>query len=126
MVVALVALVFSTTGLADAARHAVVSAIAGHPVSSKPRADGILALGKQQKFPAVGDPHGRQCQGDRRQDGGRKLEAPARPNDRRRRHLVPGINRLSADQRRRRQEQLHLGQQEVRGSRRLAALRLAS
>ena len=31
MVIALIALVFSTTGLADAARHAVISAIAGHP-----------------------------------------------------------------------------------------------
>jgi len=60
MVIALVALVFSTTGLADAARHAVVSAIEGHPVSSKPYPGGILLLGKDRKFtasaiPAVGD-----------------------------------------------------------------------
>src|ERR1019366_4060283 len=41
MVVALVALVLSTTGLADAARRAVVSAFAGHRVSTKPYAGAI-------------------------------------------------------------------------------------
>jgi hypothetical protein len=51
MLVALVALLFSTTGLADAARHAVVSAFAGHPISAKPHADGILLLGRNRKFP---------------------------------------------------------------------------
>jgi hypothetical protein len=56
MIVALVALVFSTTGLADAARHAVASAIGGHPVSSKPRAGAILTLGKNKKFPAAAIP----------------------------------------------------------------------
>ncbi len=56
LVVALVALVFSTTGLADAARKAVVSAIAGHPVSSKPHAGAILVLGKNGKFPASAIP----------------------------------------------------------------------
>ncbi|HEY4428632.1 MAG TPA: hypothetical protein VGN08_10545 [Solirubrobacteraceae bacterium] len=55
-VIALVALVFSTTGLADAARHAVVSAIAGHPISAKPRAGGILLLGKNRKFPPAAIP----------------------------------------------------------------------
>lgn len=52
----LVALVFSTTGLADAARQAVVSAVAGHPVSAKPRAGGLLLLGKNRKFPAAAIP----------------------------------------------------------------------
>ncbi len=52
MVVALIALVLSTTGLADAARHAVISAINGHPIGSKPHAGGILLLGKNKKFPA--------------------------------------------------------------------------
>jgi hypothetical protein len=52
----LVALVFSTTGLADAARHAVTSAIAGHPVSAKPHAGGLLLLGKNRKFPAAAIP----------------------------------------------------------------------
>jgi hypothetical protein len=56
MVIALTALVFSMTGLANAARHAVVSAIAGHPVSSKPRAGGILLLGHNRKFPAAAIP----------------------------------------------------------------------
>jgi len=54
--VAVIALVFSTTGLADAARNAVVSAIAGHPVSTQPRAGGILLLGKNRKFPASAIP----------------------------------------------------------------------
>ena len=56
IVIALIALVFSTTGLADAARHAVVSAVAGHPVSTKPHAGGILLLGKNRKFPAAAIP----------------------------------------------------------------------
>jgi hypothetical protein len=56
MVVALVALVLSTTGLADAARHAVISTFAGHPISSKPHAGGILLLGRNRKFPAAAIP----------------------------------------------------------------------
>jgi len=54
--IALIALVFSTTGLADAARQAVVSAIAGHPVSAVPHAGGILLLGRNRKFPAAAIP----------------------------------------------------------------------
>jgi len=56
MAVALVALVFSTTGLADAARHAVVSAFAGHPVSTKPEPGGVLLLGRNRKFSAAAIP----------------------------------------------------------------------
>jgi hypothetical protein len=56
MAVALVALVLSTTGLADAARHAVVAAIAGHPVSTQPRPGALLALGRNGKFPAAAIP----------------------------------------------------------------------
>ena len=56
MVVALVALVLSTTGLADAARQAVVSAINGHAISNKPHAGGILLLGSNRKFPASAIP----------------------------------------------------------------------
>jgi hypothetical protein len=56
MAVALIALVFSTTGLADAARHAVISAVDGHPVSTKPHAGGLLVLGKNGKFPASAIP----------------------------------------------------------------------
>lgn len=55
-VIALVALVFSTTGLADAARHAVLSSIAGHTVSSHPHANGLLVLGRNGKFPAAAIP----------------------------------------------------------------------
>jgi hypothetical protein len=56
LVIALVALVFSSTGLADAARNAVVSAIAGHPISAQPHAGGILLLGHNRKFPAAAIP----------------------------------------------------------------------
>jgi hypothetical protein len=56
LTIALIALVFSTTGLADAARRAVVSAVAGHPISSKPHAGGVLLLGKNRKFPASAIP----------------------------------------------------------------------
>jgi hypothetical protein len=55
-IIALIALVFSTTGLADAARNAVVASIAGHPISAKPRAGGILLLGGNRKFPAAAIP----------------------------------------------------------------------
>jgi hypothetical protein len=56
MIVALVALVFSTTGLADAARQAVVSAFDGHPISTTPHSGGLLLLGKNRKFPAAAIP----------------------------------------------------------------------
>lgn len=56
MIVALLALVLSTTGLADAARQAVVSAIAGHAVSHRPTSNGILLLGANRKFPASAIP----------------------------------------------------------------------
>jgi hypothetical protein len=56
MLVALIALVFSTTGLANAARHAVVSAVDGHPISTAPHPGGVLLLGKNRKFPASAIP----------------------------------------------------------------------
>jgi hypothetical protein len=56
MAVALVALVLSTTGLADAARSAVISAIDGHPLSTRPHAGGVLVLGRDAKFPAAAIP----------------------------------------------------------------------
>jgi len=56
MVVALIALVFSTTGAADAARHAVIAAIDGHPLSSTPHAGAVLVLGRNGKFPASAIP----------------------------------------------------------------------
>jgi hypothetical protein len=56
MLVALLALTLSMTGLADAARQAVVGFIAGHPVTSTPRAGAVLVLGKNRKFPASAIP----------------------------------------------------------------------
>ncbi|HEY8302994.1 MAG TPA: hypothetical protein VIG42_00250, partial [Solirubrobacteraceae bacterium] len=56
LAISLIALVGSTTGLADAARKAVVSAIAGHPISAQPRPNGLLLLGKNRKFPASAIP----------------------------------------------------------------------
>jgi hypothetical protein len=56
LVIAMLALVLSTTGLADAARHAVRAAIAGHPISKKPKAGALLVLGKNHKFPAAAIP----------------------------------------------------------------------
>jgi len=56
LVIALLALILSTTGLADAARNAVIASIAGHPVTSKPRAGAVLLLGKNRKFPAAAIP----------------------------------------------------------------------
>jgi hypothetical protein len=48
--------VFSTTGLADGARRAVLSAFSGHPVSAKPHPGGVLLLGRNAKFPATAIP----------------------------------------------------------------------
>lgn len=56
MAVALVALVLSMSGLADAARHAVIGALAGHPIVSRPRAGAILLLGRNHRFPASAIP----------------------------------------------------------------------
>jgi hypothetical protein len=73
IVIALIALVFSTTGLADAARQAVVSAIAGHPISTRPHAGGILLLGANRKFPASAIPTVREAS----RVGGRTAEERA-------------------------------------------------
>jgi len=56
LVIALVALVLSMSGLADAARHAIVAAIDGHPITTKPKAGALLVLGKNHKFPASAIP----------------------------------------------------------------------
>jgi hypothetical protein len=56
LVISILALLASTTGLADAARHAFVAAIDGHRVSSKPYPNGLLVLGKNKKFPASAIP----------------------------------------------------------------------
>jgi hypothetical protein len=82
MVVALTALVFSLTGAADAARHAVVAMIAGHPVSSKPRPGGLLTLGRNGKFPISAIPTVAAAQDALKLDG-KKAEAivPTCPPD---------------------------------------------
>lgn len=69
MGVALIALVLSTTGLADAARRAVVGMIAGHPISSKPHAGGLLTLGHDAKFPAAAIPTVATANNARKLDG---------------------------------------------------------
>jgi len=46
----------ASTGLASAARHAIASVIAGHPVSAKPKSGGILLLGRDKRFPASAIP----------------------------------------------------------------------
>jgi hypothetical protein len=56
LVISLVALVFSMTPLADAARREVSAVIAGHAVSSKPRPGVLLTLGRNGKFPAKAIP----------------------------------------------------------------------
>jgi hypothetical protein len=56
LAISILALVGSTTGLASAARRAVVSVIAGHPISTKPRSGGLLLLGKNKKFAAAAIP----------------------------------------------------------------------
>jgi len=79
MAVALAALVLSTTGLADAARQAVVAAVAGHPISARPRAGAILLLGRGGKFPAAAIPTVR----DAARVGGRtaaQLEGTCQPD----------------------------------------------
>jgi hypothetical protein len=59
LAISMLALVMSSTGMADAARHAVEHAVAridGHRVSSKPYAGGVLVLGKNKKFPVAAIP----------------------------------------------------------------------
>lgn len=71
LAISILALVASTTGLADAARRAVVGVIAGHRVSAKPYPNGILVLGKNRKFAASAIPTVRNSQAL----GGKKLAA---------------------------------------------------
>ena len=80
---------------------------------------------QERQVPGLRDPDRQERQPGRREDG-RTARRHLPAGDRRPRHVVPGHRALSADQRRRRQEQLHLGQQGVRGRRRLAAHRRAA
>jgi hypothetical protein len=54
--IAIVSVALSGTGIASAAGHAARDLIDGHPVSAKPRPDGILVLGKDRKLPASAIP----------------------------------------------------------------------
>jgi hypothetical protein len=56
LAISILALVGSGTGLAEAARHAVIAAIDGHRVSAKPYPNGLLVLGRDRKFPAAAIP----------------------------------------------------------------------
>ncbi len=56
LVISLLALILSASGLADAARKAVVHAIDGHTISTKPVPNGLLVLGKNKKFPVSAIP----------------------------------------------------------------------
>ena len=62
LAISILALLASTTGLADAARNAVVAAIDGHRVSAKPYSNGLLVLGRNKKFPAAAIPTVRNAQ----------------------------------------------------------------
>ena len=54
--VAIVSVALSATGIASAAEHAARNIIDGHPVSAKPKPNGILVLGKDRKLPASAIP----------------------------------------------------------------------
>lgn len=56
LAISLLALILSMSGLADAARHALVAAIDGHRIVTKPHAGGLLVLGRDGKFPASAIP----------------------------------------------------------------------
>jgi hypothetical protein len=56
LALSILALVLSMSGLADAARHALVAAIDGHHIVTKPHAGGLLVLGRNGKFPSSAIP----------------------------------------------------------------------
>jgi hypothetical protein len=60
LVISILALILSTTGLADAARHAVGRALSnvidGHKITTRPRPGALLVLGKNGEFPAAAIP----------------------------------------------------------------------
>src|SRR5271157_464370 len=56
LVVSMLALILSASGLADAARKAVIHAIDGHRITTQPYPNALLVLGKNKKFPASAIP----------------------------------------------------------------------
>lgn len=82
LVISLIALMLSTTGLADAARRAVVAAVAGHPISSTPRPGALLVLNRHGKFPAAAIPASGSVRNAKRLDGKTAEQlAPSCPPD---------------------------------------------
>jgi hypothetical protein len=56
LVISILGLVVASSGVADAARQAIVRAIDGHAISAKPHAGGLLLLGRNRKFAASAIP----------------------------------------------------------------------
>jgi hypothetical protein len=56
LVISIISLIVALSPAADAARHAIESVIAGHRVSTRPYANGILLLGRNRKFAASAIP----------------------------------------------------------------------
>jgi hypothetical protein len=56
LAISMLALIGSSTGLAEAAKRAIVQKIDGHRLSSKPYPNGLLTLGKNKKFAAAAIP----------------------------------------------------------------------
>jgi hypothetical protein len=56
LALSVLALVLSMSGLADAARHAILTAIDGHRISARPHPGGLLVLGRDGKFPVSAIP----------------------------------------------------------------------
>jgi hypothetical protein len=56
LAISLLALIGSGTGLAEAAKRAIVQQIDGHRLSSKPYPNGLLTLGKNRQFAAAAIP----------------------------------------------------------------------
>lgn len=54
--VAAVSIALSGTGIASAAGHVALKLIDGHPLSTKPKPNGILVLGRDRKLPAAAIP----------------------------------------------------------------------
>jgi hypothetical protein len=71
LVISILSLVVASSGIADAARHAIASAIDGHPLSTQPHAGGVLLLGRNRKFPSSAIPTVK----DALELNGKKLEA---------------------------------------------------
>jgi hypothetical protein len=56
LVISILGLVVASSGVADAARHAIASAIDGHRISTRPYAGGVLLLGRNREFTAKAIP----------------------------------------------------------------------